>query len=76
MPNLLPLVMKIAEEKGEPLSFSQAKKAARRMEKRCEGWGVVDELAYVLRYWDETGEIATDNVMTENAANAARRVNA
>lgn len=74
MPNLLPLVMKVSAEKGENLTFSQAKKIARRMERRCESWTIVDELAYVLHFWDETGELATDNVMAENAANAARRV--
>jgi hypothetical protein len=75
VPNLLPLVIKVAAEKGQPLTFSQAKKTARRMERRCESWQVVDELAYVLHYWDSVGEEATDNVMAEqNAANAARRV--
>jgi len=66
--------MKVSAEKGEPLTFSQAKKIARRMERRCESWATVDELAYVLHFWDETGETATDNVMAENAANAARRL--
>jgi hypothetical protein len=66
--------MKVAAEKGQDLTFSQAKKTARRMERRCESWANVDELAYVLHFWDETGELATDNVMAENAANAARRL--
>lgn len=68
--------MQVAAEKCEELSFSQAKKIARRLEKRCESWGNIDPLKYVLDYWDETGEVATDNVMEENARNAARRVEA
>ncbi|MFI8412839.1 hypothetical protein ACIGB6_10215 [Paeniglutamicibacter gangotriensis] len=68
MPNLLPLVMTTAETKGQDLSFSQAKKIARRLEKRFDAWSTMDPLAYVLHFWDETGELATDNVMKENAA--------
>lgn len=68
MPNLLPLVMTTAESKGQDLSFSQAKKIARRLEKRFDAWSAMDPLAYVLHFWDETGELATDNVMKENAA--------
>lgn len=78
MPNLLPLVIATAKEKGQELSFSQAKKMARRMEKRLTSYREVDPLAYVLHFWDETGETATDNVMAEqaarNAENAARRL--
>lgn len=67
MPNLLPLVVATAEQKGQVVSFSQAKKIARRLEKRFESWSEIDPLAYVLHFWDETGELATDNVMNENA---------
>lgn len=74
MPNLLPLVLQVSADKCEELSFSQAKKIARRLEKRCESWGTIDPLKYVLDYWDETGETATDNIMEANARNAARRV--
>ena len=66
--------MAVAEEQGADITFSQAKKIARRLERREDARDVVDPLAYVLQYWDETGEIATDNVMAQNAANAARRV--
>lgn len=72
MPNLLPLVMTTAEKKGQDVSFSQAKKIARRLEKRFDAWAEVDPLAYVLHFWDETGELATDNVMNENAARRIR----
>ena len=72
MPNLLPIVLTTAESKGQDLSFSQAKKIARRLEKRFDSYSDVDPLAYVLHFWDETGEAAVKNVMT---ANAVRRIN-
>jgi hypothetical protein len=63
-------------------TFSEMKKTARRIERICTeheaARNAVDPLAYVLQFWDETGELATDNVMAEraeqNRANAARRV--
>lgn len=64
--------MTTAENKGQDVSFSQAKKIARRLEKRFAAWAEMDPLAYVLHFWDETGELATDNVMKENAARRIR----
>lgn len=72
MPNLLPIVLTTAETKGQDLSFSQAKKIARRLEKRFESYTEIDPYAYVLHFWDETGEVAVTNVMAQNAV---RRIN-
>ena len=66
-------------------TFSEMKKTARRIERICTeneaARKAIDPLAYVLQFWDETGELATDHVMEEqaerakqNATNAARRV--
>jgi len=70
------------QEHGVTATFSEMKKTARRIGRIVEeneaARNAVDPLAYVLQYWDETGELATDHVMEErakqNAANAARRV--
>lgn len=53
-----------------------AKEAVRRFETYTATPDEMDELlAYCLHYWDETGEIAIENVQAErNAAAAARRV--
>jgi hypothetical protein len=75
MPKLLPIVMKKNNNEGLGLTFSQMKKAARRMEKRCEGWSQEDAEAYVLQHSDPTGEEAVKNVIRErNEAAASRRV--
>ena len=78
MPNYLSLVMQVATDEGVEITFSQARYAARRIEKRDDAHEAIDPYAYVLQYWDETGEFATDNVMAErakqNSTNAARRV--
>jgi len=68
-------------EHGITATFSEMKKTARRIGRIAEeneaARNAVDPLAYVLQFWDETGELATDNVMEErakqNASNAARR---
>lgn len=70
------------ERNGITATFSEMKKTARRIERICveneAARTAVDPLAYVLQFWDETGEEATDNVMAERAkhnhTNAARRV--
>jgi len=70
------------QEHGVTATFSEMKKTARRIGRIVEeneaARNAVDPLAYVLQYWDETGELATDHVMEErakqNATNAARRV--
>ena len=72
MPNLLPVVLSTAEKKGQDLSFSQAKKIARRLEKRFDSYSVIDPEAYVLHFWDETGETAVKNVLNENAVRRIR----
>lgn len=59
-------------------TFSEMKKTARRIERICTeneaARNAVDPLAYVLQFWDETGELAIRRVQKErNAANAARR---
>ena len=67
---------------GITATFSEMKKTARRIERICiedeAARNAIDPLAYVLQFWDETGELATDNVMAERAAhnqtNAARRL--
>lgn len=67
---------------GITATFSEMKKTARRIERICNeneaARQAVDPLAYVLQYWDETGETATDNADAEraeqNKANAARRL--
>jgi hypothetical protein len=73
------------QKNGITATFSEMKKTARRIERVVNeneaARKAVDPLAYVLQYWDETGELATDNVDTEraernarNAAAAARRI--
>lgn len=72
MPNLLPVVITTAASKGQDLSFSQAKKIARRLEKRFDSYSVIDPEAYVLHFWDIVGETAVKNVMNENALRRIR----
>ena len=75
MPNYLSLVMQVAADEGVKITFSQARYTARRLEKRDDAHEAIDPYAYVLQYWDETGEFAIKNVQNErNAAAAARRV--
>ena len=75
MPKLLPIVMQKNNNDHLGLTFSQMKKAARRFEKRCEGWLQEDAEAYVLQHQDPTGEKAVKNVLHEqNQAAAARRL--
>ena len=75
MPNLLSLTKKLNADKNLGLSRTEVIAAATAMEKRCEGWLQEDAEAYVLHFWDETGETAIRNVQKErNAANAARRL--
>lgn len=84
MPNFLNLLAAHNEKNGITATFSEMKKTARRMDRiyaeHEEARNAIDPLAYVLDYSDETGEIATDNVLAErakqNAANAARRIGA
>jgi hypothetical protein len=74
MPNLLSIAKKLNREKNLGLSRSEVEASAAAMERRCEGWLLEDPEAYVLQYWDETGECAVSNVIrTQNKANAARR---
>jgi hypothetical protein len=64
------------------LPRSAVKKLAKTMSRVHESYiHTPDEmdqlLAYCLHYWDETGEVAIENVQHEiNATNAARRVDA
>lgn len=75
MPKLLPTVMQKNNTDRLGLTFSQMKKAARRLEKRCESWLQEDAEAYVLQFWDETGETAIRNVQEQrNKAAASRRL--
>lgn len=75
MPKLLPTVMKKNDSDGLNLTFSQMKKAARRLERRCEGWLQEDADVYVMDHSDITGETAVKNVMQDiNETNAARRL--
>lgn len=75
MPKLLPTVMQKNNDESLGLTFSQMKKAARRMEKRCDGWLQEDAEAYVLQHSDITGETAVKNVIQErNEAAASRRL--
>lgn len=75
MPKLLSLAKKLNADKNLGLSRTQLAAAAARMEKRCEGWSMEDAEAYILQYWDETGETAIKRVQRErNAAAAARRL--
>lgn len=75
MPSLLSLTKKLNAEKNLGLSRTDIIRAAAVMERRCDGWTQVDAEAYVLQYWDETGELAIRAIQKErNAANAARRV--
>lgn len=58
-------LLEMAANKDYPLSKSRADSLADKFKR-----GAFDpELAYVLDYWDETGEIATENV--DNERNAA-----
>lgn len=85
MPNFLTDLAKHNEIHGITATFSEMKKTARRMERIYNqneaARKAVDPLAYILQFWDETGETATDNVMAEqleraacNAAAARRRL--
>lgn len=75
VPSLLPTVIRVANEKGYPLRGFEAARLAKKLERRFEFAAEVDPLKYVLDFWDETGEWATDNVQKErNEAAAARRV--
>lgn len=75
MPSLLPTVIRVANEKGYPLRGFEAARLARKLERRFKFAAEVDPYKYVLDYWDETGEIAIENVQKEiNKAAAARRV--
>ena len=75
MPNLKPLAQKLNAERNLGLSRAEVERAAILMEKRCEGWTQEDAEAYVLQFWDETGELAIRNVQRQrNAQNAARRL--
>ena len=61
------------------LPRSAVKKLAKTMSRVHESYiRTPDEmeqlLAYCLHYWDETGEVATENVDAERSAAAARRV--
>lgn len=61
------------------LTRSAVKKLAKTMSRDHEAYIHTPNdmellLAYVLDFWDETGELATDNVMAENATNAQRRI--
>ncbi|WP_146008911.1 hypothetical protein [Zhihengliuella halotolerans] len=80
MPNFLNLLAQYNSEHGVSATFSEMKKTARRIERayseRADDGA--DPYEYVVDYADPTGETATDNVMTEQAArnseNAARRL--
>jgi hypothetical protein len=75
MPKLLPTVMQKNNDEFLGLTFSQMKKAARRMERRCDGWLQEDAEAYVLQHSDITGETAVKNVQQErNEVAASRRL--
>lgn len=85
MPSNTDYLSKLAtynESHGITATFSEMKKTARRIERICNeneaARAAVDPLAYVLQYWDETGETATDNADAEraeqNKAAAARRL--
>jgi len=58
-------------EHGITATFSEMKKTARRIGRIVEeneaARNAVDPLAYVLQFWDETGELAVDHVMEERA---------
>lgn len=69
--------MQVAADEGVSITFSQARYAARRIEKRDDAKDAIDPYAYVLQHWDETGELAIANVQKERneaAAAAARRI--
>ena len=75
MPKLLSVAKKLNVEKNLGLSRTELAAAAALMEKRCEGWSQEDAEAYVLQFWDETGETAIRNVQkARNKAAAARRL--
>lgn len=75
MPKLLSLAKKLNADKGLGLSRRELLAAAAVLEKRCEGWSIEDAEAYILQYWDETGELAVKRVQKErNKAAAARRL--
>lgn len=72
---MLHIVLQVANDKAVPVTFGQAKKIASRLERRFEHAAEPDPLKYVLDYWDETGEIAIENVQKQrNDAAAARRL--
>jgi len=56
---------------GITATFSEMKKTARRIGRIVEeneaARNAVDPFAYVLQFWDETGELAVDHVMAERA---------
>ena len=75
MPKLLSLAKKLNADKHLGLSRNEVAAAATLMEKRCERWSQEDAEAYVLQFWDETGELAIRNVQKErNKAAAERRL--
>ena len=75
MPKLLSVAKKLNVEKNLGLSRTELAAAAALMEKRCEGWSQEDAEAYILQFWDETGETAIKNVQkARNKAAAARRL--
>jgi len=75
VPKLLSVAKKLNVEKNLGLSRTELAAAAALMEKRCEGWSQEDAEAYVLQFWDETGETAIRNVQkARNKAAAARRL--
>jgi len=75
VPSLLPAVIRVANEKGYPLRGFEAARLAKKLEKRFQFAAEVDPYKYVLDFWDETGELAIENVQQQiNKAAAARRV--
>jgi hypothetical protein len=76
VPDFLTLLARHNAAHGITATFSEMKKTARSIAKAYEARpdSTVDPDAYVLQYWDETGETAVENVLTEqNRTNAARR---
>ena len=76
MPKLLPIVIRVANEKGIVLRGFEAPRIAAKLEKRFQFSGEPDPYKYVLDYWDETGEQACGFTKSEsiNNINAAQRV--
>lgn len=76
MPNFLTLLADYNEQHGIRLSFSEMKKTARRIEASYRARrNAADPYSYILDYADETGEVATDNVMRCRDDYAVRRLN-